>query len=309
MADNNSRVTAVWRVDTASLAQALKDVVAGLKVGDDEKEVLEASQLLAGNKLTLKGQQLYKLFWVHNDRPSALKTLSEAVRPALVFQVIEQELRGYNTVPEEGVLELLRLHSCVPDGGTIEKLRPLLKWVNELSLLTYSKRYKTVRVDAVEGALSLIGADPRAAAVISPRTPMSNVVRLRQIIRSLDGVVWWVDPQLSRRTLEDLVVEINFDAVTEIRLLSGDGEGVLSAKAKADFERFRDEVNMKGAKATWHADPERDWHDRFLLDDKIVYNMPPGNTLYKGDYSEILPTEERPPVDEWWARASDAWNY
>ena len=39
-----------------------------------------------------------------------------------------------------------------------------------------------------------------------------------------------------------------------------------------------------------------DWHDRFILGRNEAWNVPPVNTLYKGDYSELTRTQ-RPPFE------------
>lgn len=61
---------------------------------------------------------------------------------------------------------------------------------------------------------------------------------------------------------------------------------------------------IKGIRVEWRIDPTREWHDRWLVDADKAFNLPPVNSLFANQYSEILPSEERPPVDEWWARSS-----
>lgn len=45
-------------------------------------------------------------------------------------------------------------------------------------------------------------------------------------------------------------------------------------------------------------------HDRWLADDRVAWNVPPVNTLFKNDYSEIYPASERPPLEIWWNRST-----
>jgi hypothetical protein len=142
------------------------------------------------------------------------------------------------------------------------------------------------------------------AAIISPRTPLQNVARLRRVLRTLRGVVWWADPHFSARALEDLAEELDLSNVKEVRILSGDASNVITRRANADFQRFTEELANHGVPASWLVDRQRDWHDRWLFDNKGGYNMPPINTLYKGDYAEILPTNARPPLEAWFARST-----
>jgi hypothetical protein len=57
-------------------------------------------------------------------------------------------------------------------------------------------------------------------------------------------------------------------------------------------------VAGRGLSADWRVDSResRDWHDRWIADDKGAWNVPPVNTLFKNDYSEIVPVMERPPL-------------
>jgi hypothetical protein len=119
----------------------------------------------------------------------------------------------------------------------------------------------------------------------------------------LRGTVWWADPHFGRRALEELVDELDTAAVSELRILSGDDAGVVGAKAQKDFAAFQQEMAAKGVPAEWRVDSQRDWHDRWLVDDKNATNMPPVNTLFKGDYSEMLPSSQRPPLETWWSRS------
>ena len=134
--------------------------------------------------------------------------------------------------------------------------------------------------------------------MVSPRTPYLNLVRLRRVLRPLKGIVWWADPHFGARALEELAEELDVNAVSEVRILSGDAENVVSAKSLKDFKRFSAEMVNKCIIAEWRVDDkkDRDWHDRWIADDRTVWNVPPINTLLKNDYSEIYPSSERPPL-------------
>lgn len=60
----------------------------------------------------------------------------------------------------------------------------------------------------------------------------------------------------------------------------------------------------RGIAVEWRIDAARDWHDRLLVDANGSYNVPPVNSLFKNECSEILPSDLEPPVEEWWALAS-----
>lgn len=116
--------------------------------------------------------------------------------------------------------------------------------------------------------------------------------------------MWWADRHFGTRALEELAEDIQPESVTRIRILSGSSPGVVTTRVAKDFRRFQLEMAGKAVSAEWRVDTSAsDWHDRWLVDDHGPFNVPPINTLFKNDHSEILPTSGRPPVDEWWARS------
>ncbi|MEU6028650.1 hypothetical protein ABZ825_16770 [Streptomyces tauricus] len=261
--------------------------------------------LLSDGDLTDAGRALFKLAWVLRRSDEAERALGNALRQMTPIQVIEQELRGLGAVPEDGVLDLLRQHRAVGATLTIADMRPTLRWLNKVGVLVYSTKLKTVRSLTPAPDAALAGEIQGIAAMISPRTPFLNIVRLRRILRPLKGTVWWADPHFGSRALEELAEELNTDNISEIRILSGDAENVVSDRSMRDFRRFQAEMLNNGVHADWRIDVRgvRDWHDRWVADDKIAWNVPPINTLLKNDYSEISPASQRPPLIEWWNRS------
>jgi len=286
------------------LLEAVRSLSRGEKMSDQAGYVLSRLGLQDGGDLTDAGLALFRLAWVHRHSKDADQALGQALRQLTPLQVIEQELKGLGPVPEEGVLDLLLQHRAVPGGTTMQQLRPLFFWMNRVGVLAHSTKFKTVRSLMRDPDAALPGEVVNLAAMISPKTPFSNLVRLRRILRLMTGVVWWADPHFGARALEELVEELDVAKVTEIRLISGNAPGVVSEKSKKDLSRFVGEMGQRGIPVGWRVDNDRDWHDRWLADDKAVWNVPPVNTLFKNDYSEILPAAERPPLQLWWDRST-----
>ncbi|WP_326949842.1 hypothetical protein OG439_14320 [Amycolatopsis sp. NBC_01307] len=288
-----------------AILDSVRDVAVGETIGQSSSFILTRSGLYDAGELTSAGQALFKLRWVLGRKEDSLKELASALRRFNPIQVVEQELKGLGPVPESGVLDLLLQHRCVSIGTRIEDLRPFFSWMNQLKIIAYSKKMKTIRLLSVSADAPLAGEIDAIAAMISPKTPFLNVVRLRRIIRTLSGVVWWADPHFHVRALEELAEELEFERVVEIRILSGDSESVLTDRSMKDFRRFQKELDGVSIRSEWRVDSrkERDWHDRWLAGDKSTWNVPPINTLFKNDYSEIYHSNERPPLSEWWVRS------
>jgi hypothetical protein len=49
--------------------------------------------------------------------------------------------------------------------------------------------------------------------------------------------------------------------------------------------------------------PDRDWHDGFIITHGKAWNVPPLNTIFKGDYSQFTRTDV-PPFQAWWSKGT-----
>jgi hypothetical protein len=65
------------------------------------------------------------------------------------------------------------------------------------------------------------GAGEVARHLISPDTPLTNIVALRELLRSARGDVRWYEPHLPGKALEVLFSEVDGQGLDSIRLLSG----------------------------------------------------------------------------------------
>lgn len=298
--------SAIFAVTPSGLLDQIRIVSAGGAAREPEARLLVRAGLIVGTELADAGLALFKLAWVLRNRAEAERALAQALRVLTPLQVIEQELRGLGPVPEEGVLDLLKQHRAVSDDVAVADIRKVMRWLNTNDIVVYSQKLKTVRSLAPAPDAPLAGEIRAIAGMVSPKTPYLNVVRLRRVLRSLEGVVWWADAHFSARALEELAEELDPSRVTEVRIVSGDAESVLTSRSLSDFKRFQAEMLGRGLAAEWRVDSRktRDWHDRWIADDKGAWNVPPVNTLLKNDYSEIVPVTERPPFEDWWTRGA-----
>jgi hypothetical protein len=137
--------------------------------------------------------------------------------------------------------------------------------------------------------------------IVAPDTPFGNVRMLRQVLRACVDHIWWAEPQFARKMLEPLYDEAASGMVKSICLLTGPPQ---ADNDRSDVKRFASEMATRGIAVEWRTVETRDrrWHDRYIVTRDRAWNVPPTNTLYKGDYSEIVPTA-MPPFETWWADA------
>ncbi|MDP3062316.1 MAG: DEAD/DEAH box helicase [Chloroflexota bacterium] len=137
--------------------------------------------------------------------------------------------------------------------------------------------------------------------VIKPSEPFSNVVRIREVLRSCEGYIWWEDPHFGARALEELAVVVDPSTVKEIRILSRSEQ--FNERARTDFERFSQEMAGKGVSVEWRVTDKGVAHDRYIISANATFNVPPVNSMFQGSYGELLKTENRPPFEVWWESA------
>ncbi|MBI4299012.1 MAG: DEAD/DEAH box helicase [Chloroflexi bacterium] len=147
-------------------------------------------------------------------------------------------------------------------------------------------------------------SQPGAAHVFRPEEPFSNVVRLREILRSCEDYIWWADPHFGARALEELAVVVDPSKIREIRILSRSDQ--FTERAKSDFQRLCQEMARKGIAVEWRTTDKSISHDRYIVGANQAYNVPPVNAIFQGAYGEGLRTTNRPPFEEWWELAQPA---
>jgi hypothetical protein len=172
-----------------------------------------------------------------------------------------------------------------------------------MGIVSYSVKHQTVRLveilpDADEQAR---GISP-SVRIVEPDRPYSNRRHLREVLRECRDFIWWADMHFEKRGLEPLADEADAAKVQEIRVLmvNRPKPGDL-----ADYTSFVAEMAKLGITAEFRvvAAPDRDWHDRFIVTKGKAWNVPPLNTIFKGDYSEFTLTQP-PPFETWWAKGT-----
>jgi hypothetical protein len=238
----------------------------------------------------------YELLFERGEEAAALELYRDAVLAWPVTQALVQGLHGRGTVAFDQVLHFLARHRMVAIEAA-PVARSLLTLLNKAGVLTWSNKNQTVRMLA-KPPDDTIEPSP-AIRVIEKERPFSNALHIRQMLRDCSQYIWWVEPHLPRKALEHLVAEGDGERISQIRLISMPQDDPLLAK---DFERFAREMKALGIDAQWRLVPRETLalHDRYIIGATKVWNLPPVNSIHKGDYSEAFPTPNRPPFEQWW---------
>jgi hypothetical protein len=241
----------------------------------------------------------YEGVFVFGDLEAAEETHRAALLRQPVTQALIQGLHGRGPVSFEGALHFLARHRLATlENATV--VRALLGVLNAAGIVAWSNQRQTVRI-LVELPEASSEFEP-IVRVIERDRPFSNAMHLRQIIRSCEGYLHWAEPHLPRKALESLVSEADGARIKQIKLISRPPKDEELALFKTDWQRFKKEMKALGIAAEWRLVPPKslDLHDRYIVGSNTVWNIPPVNSLHKGDYAEAFETPNRPPFDRWW---------
>jgi hypothetical protein len=140
-------------------------------------------------------------------------------------------------------------------------------------------------------------------AYLNPERPFSNELALKRVVRGLRGDVLWYEQHMDRKLLEVLIDDLEREAVTRIRLLSGPAN--ITPKVQRAFDRFRQEMAGSAIECEWRvlpADDAREMHARVLYDSTTTYELPPVNVLLMGTVDSIRKSDiPHRPFEEAWA--------
>lgn len=250
-------------------------------------------------RLTKRGKEFYTAKFVHNISDDAHSILGDALKEFEPVQVICQILRGRKGLRKSNIYNLLILENFISKDFEATELGSFINLLNKCSILKYNRKTGDIeilynpKIQPVRGATQFL----------SPDTPYSNVKTLWEAIRKCKEYLWWFDKQFSRKGFEPLSEVADGNQIKEIRILMGKTSNV-NEKMRRDFIRFEKEMRGKGIKAECRVlidhDLYHDIHDRWILSKNVNFNVPPINSIYKGQYSEIKMTNNKPPFTQWW---------
>jgi len=259
--------------------------------------------------LTDEGHAYYMARFVRDDAETAALALGDALKEMPLVTAFCEPLWATGEVPVAGAMSLLKRVTGSTDQHSAQRW---LELMNAGRLVAYNRNRKTMRV--LYNPTELVPAEEEAEReksrghVISPDTPFTNIMALRELLRSSRGDVRWYEPHLPGKALEVLAREVSGDGVQRIRLLSGPAN--VTGDLKDDYKRFRKEMKEKrGVDVEWRILTKKeaaDHHDRVFFADGIARNIPPLNTILKGSTGEILESGLDPAEFEtWWALGQD----
>ena len=245
--------------------------------------------------LTSRGKEYYIQMFIKNNEVEAKKILSEALKlhPAIIL--ISQILSGSKNIKRINIYNLLRHHNFDFDFPKEVELNNFLEILKFGKIISYNKNTRDVKVLWQQEAESL-----SAHQFISPDTPFSNIKRLKDIIKSLKGTVYWIDKHFDKKAFDILVDSVDASKISNFIIISGEANKTQSAVN--EFLKLKGELHNKGTNIEWKIITDQNtlssFHDRWLCDSKDAWNIPPVNSIFKGQESEMLRTSNKPNINK-----------
>lgn len=197
-----------------------------------------------------------------------------------------------------------RFHHALPDGWSQMEYEDFLSARRPLMAKVVRHGFETIGAAPDDGRAGItdLVPDHLPDTYLQPDRPFSNDLAVRQLIRRLEGSVFWYEQHMDRKALEILSEELSLEGVTEVRLLSGPAN--LTSKTRKAFERFSEELEAQGLECQWRvlpSDRARQLHARVLCDDDETYELPPLNSVLVGAVDSIRASEiPLEPFEEAW---------
>jgi len=276
----------------ALLGSALVDVEARLRSGTEPRQLKDVSlhsSELSGLEELAKSQK--QCSW-QSGTSSALRC--GAARDSKVLQTTIAACEKCE-VPDQRWICVHFVHPQIVDSGTFDDphARAFLDAQCNIGVGTAGKECMPGGRECWERRIADLEADETEPSgyIVDPAKPFTNKRAVRRLIRHARGVIRWYERDMPAKVLEIVADEIAATDATRIRLLSGDldhGGKRQRARVRKDLEDFREEFGSVGVEIEWRELQSGEVpHDRVFLTEAAALNLPPVNTLLKGDTSEI----------------------
>lgn len=214
-----------------------------------------------------------------------------------------REMFRKNKSPEE-VYELLESHLISKKAVDILMREEFSKEDFEEFI---RERQKTI-IDEIKKFLKI--KEKPQKGLITPETPFSNKLQIERLVKSCNDFIYWIDRYFSKVGLEIIIQSLQSIAqsnLKEIKILTSIDKADLSLRKS--FKDFRKELENKGIRTELRVIPpgktRAEIHDRWVITQGKIYNLPSVETLQRGQFSEINETQNKPPFEKWWKESLD----
>lgn len=259
--------------------------------------------------LTTIGDEYYLAKYCFNNEKEANDILINSLKKYAPVNIMCKVLYGKPNLKKEHLIRTIRhFRYKIRD----KDFNSLLTLLNKLKILKYSK--KTGRIEILLYVENEVIGKDESRYYVHPNKPFSNVTKLRECIRVCDDYLWWFEKHFTRKILEELLYEIDGAKIKEVKLLFGNAN--INHKVRKDFKKFKSELEKNDNiicrfKVILDKNILNSIHGRWIISKNYCFNIPPTNTILKGQADEISRTTNLPSFEDWWSYGLDIvsnWN-
>lgn len=254
------------------------------------------------------GRSYYTHKFVLGDEEQSLGILSCTLKETKPIQIICQVLWGKSNITKGNIQNLLHVEKIINPSNNVN-LGPFLSILNKCKIISYDKKSGLIKV-IYNPQIENVSAK---SLFIAPEKPFTNIMHLRNVLAECNDYICWLDKHFGPKGFEPLIESVDANKVEHIKILTGNSH--IDERMKKDFKRFKEEMKSRGINTECRVILDKgifhDIHDRWIISNDITYNVPPINSIYKGQFSEISITDKQPPFEEWWDSATElfsGWN-
>lgn len=269
------------------------------KIGEKRKDVdhtelqflseigfLDFTQGLFGESVpTLSGigTDYFKQKFIQGDDVSANISLRRGLMLYKPVEVLCQMLEGVPYAKKSTANSILRSQG-LGDALTDRNLGTLLTLMDVAGVIGYTKS----EINLFER----ISSAPRVpnSVFVSPDTPYANRTWLRRVLEECNVYIYWLDKHFLASGLEPLWEAADGQRIQEIRILSIKLDNNSGRSPMRAYRDLRTDLSKKGIRLEWRfidSDKIKKTHDRWIISDGYVRNVPDVGTILSGKHSEM----------------------
>ena len=254
--------------------------------------------MTAEGTLTELGRDLAERGILRRDESAQRECFEEGLRRVPVVLELMQGEWG-TEIGRDQAEEVLKYLEPSTRSWQQQDFTRLFETLNFARLAAFNRKTGRLRIRNVSPA----GHLAETGALISPATPYRNRRLAAELIRSARSDLSWFDSHFDRHALAFLYDEARWDRVKQVRILSC-GRSELIAATLDEYRRLKAEVGARSVGIEWRTLLDREEfttkHDRWLLADRKLWNVPPLSAVMQNKYGSLLPDANAVPLDDWW---------
>jgi len=256
-------------------------------------------------ELSETGRQYYLNRFCTNEINKANELIKTNLLNYPVVQLIIRLFWGKSNINSNNVFNLLIHHKVDCKEQFIGTFLSLL---NKFEIITYSKKHNMIKIKTEP-----IDIFKSNDYIVSPQTPFSNLMKIKQMISESEDEICWFEKHFSSKMYELLATYSDGSKINSINLLTGNTH--INENSRNEFKRLKDELKNKKIvlvhKILLNKEILNQIHGRWFISKEKIFNIPPINTILQGQVDEIILRKSKPDFELWWKQSKDIiddWN-